>query len=237
MKKVLAVFFASLLTSASAATLPEIFTRDVETLRSACGDGLVVQSTPRNTAEGMQRFNARVQDAVRGRAVIDNRTLGPKNAFTASGDLSQSMLVQAPAGTAYNSCSDGTKLPMFLPTAFFNELFTWIYIGDQTTTLETVEGWTAEVALLGAGGTELARFKPIDTYQGLTDPGAAVAQWKKICSSGTCVWSGMNAYIFDLGTFPKEVKTLRVIYTHGQGTKQRDYTAASFAEPVLNDPE
>lgn len=215
-------------------SLPEVFSTDEKTILSACAGGFVIGSGPHTTEAQLAAFDEQAKAFLRGRALFDTRTKSG-GVKTPAGLADPFVIIESPAGTALKLCIPGKMMPTALPPGFQDKLLTWVYLGGELESLKGVKDWTVQVALLNASGKELARFKPTQTYKGIEVPDAEGPEWEKVCSEDKCRWSGMNGYVFNLGTFPKETQTLRLIYTRGQGTEMRDYNAQTFDDSQLAD--
>ena len=232
MQKILALSLALSGSSALAATLPELLGTSTSVIAAACADGYRIQGMPRTGLEQTRAYNLASGEAAKGRTLTDYRSMSEKKDPLASlQGLTQPIKIQTPAGSAYNICSTAATELREQPKPEDLKPLAYVYVNGAAGDRSASERWNAVLIFIDASGAELKRLPA--TYAQKGD----LKNWKPSCTSGGCRWIGHNVYGFKPGEFPNEYDRVRVLFTRGQGTEQRDYTAADFTQTALYDPK
>lgn len=224
MKNLLALS-ALLLTTASAASLPDLLNPSTDAINAACAAGYRIEGMPRTNLEQTKAYNLAIGAEGVGRRLTDSRSMGG-NTLRA---LARPIIIQTPAGGAFNVCAARAKR-LEDQSVVSAPMSLLVYVHGVTTRPASAESWNAVLVFLEADGKELGRVQPSE----LTRRGKA-EDWKVSCTSGGCNYVGSNTYYFTPGSFPADYQKVRLLFTRGDGTEQREYSSAEFEKTLLSD--
>lgn len=143
-----------------------------------------------------------------------------KYLFRLIGSIDDGYSVQSTQGYAYSVCDRAGRELLDRPVTKTIAPILTVYVAGPTqgAALDEAKTWSAALSFRTADGKEVARFQPTTQSEGNTN------FWKRECVPGSCVWRGMNTYIFEMNKMPADLKkkaltaaTVTVLVSAGAG--------------------
>ncbi len=234
MKKRLMIGMLTLVGTAGAATLPEIFSTSDKVLSAACNDGYRIESMPMTTDAEKEAAQTAYDAISGGKNVRDTRSFTDvkTDPMAKMYALVNPIDFQMPAGSVYNVCGKRASKLEDKPKVSTLSAATVVYVFGDAPERKQAESWNAILTAIDSQGREIARFQPLSaSLKGSLD------YWKPSCTSSGCKWVGRNAYYFKLGNLDAKTTKLKLTFTRGRGVEQREYTADDLSKSYLGDPK